>query len=97
MCALRAFFEGNPSRERMLRLMAYVRVLSHYRRNAIIRLLNETPGIEVEEIAHRTDKPRTTVDRILSQLDKAHIVDLDRIVRKPDAQPEKTLLELTVA
>ena len=95
--AFRTFFETNPSGERMLSLMGYVRALSHYRRHAIIRLLNDMPGLDVEEIGHRLDMPRTTADRILAQLDKARIVDLNRIVRRPATQPEATLLDLTLS
>ena len=49
--SLRAFFETEPSHERMLEVSRYIHALSHYRRHAIIRLLNENPGMEVEEIA----------------------------------------------
>ena len=95
--ALQSFFEANPPRERMLSLMGYIRALSHYRRHATIRLLNDMPGLDMEEIGHRLDMPRTTVDRILAQLGKARIVDLNRIVRRPEAQPEATFLDLTVS
>ena len=95
--ALQAFFETKPSRERMLSLMGYIRALSHYRRHAIIRLLNDMPGLDMDEIGHRLDMPRTTVDRILAQLGKACIVDLNRIVRRPEAQPEDTFLDLTLS
>ena len=95
--ALQAFFETNPPRERMLQLMGYIRALSHYRRHAIIRLLNDMPGLDMEEIGHRLDMPRTTVDRILAQLGKARIVDLNRIVRRPEDQPEAIFLDLTLS
>ena len=95
--ALQAFFEANPPRERMLSLMGYIRALSHYRRHAIIRLLNDMPGLDMEEIGHRLDMPRTTVDRILAQLGKARIIDLNRIVRRPGVQPEATFLDLTLS
>ena len=95
--SLRMFFETKPSRERSLRVAKYIHALSHYRRHAIIRLLDENPGMEVEEIGRRTDMPRTTVDRILAQLDNAQIVDLNRNVHRPCSQPEDTLLELTLA
>ena len=95
--ALQALFETNPMRERMVSLMGYIRMLSHYRRHAVIRLLNEMPGLDMEEIGHRLDMPRTTVDRILAQLGKARIVDLNRIVRRPEVQPEATFLELTLS
>ena len=95
--ALQAFFETKPSRERMLSLMGYIRALSHYRRHAIIRLLNDMPGLDMDEIGHRLDMPRTTVDRILAQLGKARIVDLNRIVRRPEAQPESIFLDLTLS
>ena len=95
--SLRRFFETKPSRERILQVGKYIHVLSHYRRHAIIRLLNENPGMEVEEISRRTDMPRTTVDRILAQLDKVMIVDLNRNVRRPNSQPEETLIEMTLA
>ena len=97
VAALQAFFETNPPRERMLSLMGYVRALSHYRRHAVIRLLNDMPGLDMEEIGHRLDMPRTTVDRILAQLGKTRIVDLNRIVRRPEAQPEATFLDLTLS
>ena len=95
--ALRIFFESKPSQDRMLQVAEYVHALSHYRRHAVIRLLNENPGMEVEEIGHRTDMPRTTVDRILAQLDKARIVDLYRTVYRLNRQPEDTLLDLALA
>lgn len=95
--ALRAFFESRPSRERMLRFTTCVRALSHYRRHAVVRLLNEMPGLDAVEIGYRIDMPRTTVDRILAQLNKARVVDLDRIVCKPDTQPEATLVEIAVS
>ena len=94
--SLRMFFGTKPSRERILQVAKYVRALSHYRRHAIVRLLNENPEMDVEEISHRTDMPRTTVDRILAQLNKAQVIDLNRKVCKPDRQPEDTLIELTL-
>ena len=97
VAALRRFFETKPSYERMRQVEKYVRVLSHYRRHAIIRLLNENPGMEVMEIAHRTDMPRTTVDRILAQLGKVQIVDQNRNVFKRGSQPEDTLLDLALS
>ena len=95
--SLRMYFEAKPSRERIRQVEKYIRALSHSRRHAIVRLLNENPGMGVEEIGHRTDMPRTTVDRILAQLDKAKIVDLNRHVCRPNSQPEETLLEMTLA
>ncbi len=97
VASLRMFFESRPSRDRILQVATYIHALSHYRRHAVIRLLNENPGMEVEEIGHRTDMPRTTVDRILAQLDKARIVDLNRNVCRPNSQPEETLLEMALA
>ena len=95
--SLQEFFEAKPSSERISQVAKYIHALSHYRRHAIIRLLNENPGMEVEEIGRRTDMPRTTVDRILAQLDKARIVDLNRNVCRPNSQPEETLLEMALA
>ena len=95
--SLRMFFESKPSRDRMSQVTTYIHALSHYRRHAVIRLLNENPGMDVEEIGHRTDMPRTTADRILAQLDKARIVDLNRFVCRQNRQPEDTLLDLTLA
>ena len=95
--SLRRFFEAKPSHGRILQVEKYIRALSHCRRHAIVRLLNESPGMDVAEIGRRTDMPRATVDRILSQLDKAKIVDLNRNVCRPNSQPEETLLEMTLA
>ena len=95
--ALADFFTEQPSQERIDRLAKCIRALSHYRRNAVVNLLHRNPGMDVNEISRQLDMPRTTADRILSQLNKARIVALDNTVRIPDFEPERTLVTLTVS
>lgn len=95
--ALRKLFAERPCEERVRRLRDYAHALSHMRRNAIVRCLHATPGLSLSELAKRTDMPPQTADRLLGELDKAHVVDLNGLVAMPTEEPEATLMALTLA
>jgi len=98
---VRHFLAAHPdtidNRERLFAFLAYVRALSHPRRHAIIRCLAAEPGLDIKTLAVRTDMPPQTADRLLNDLDRAHIVDLTGRVVPPPEDPEATLLDLTLA
>ena len=95
--ALRSLFLGRPTESRKNRLLEYVHALSHYRRHAIVRCLHATPGLPLKELSQRTDMPPPTACRLLGELGKAQIVDLNLAAVSPKEEPEKTLFALTVA
>jgi len=96
LAALRAFFAMRPDATRIRELLGYIHVLSHHRRNAIVRCLSVTPNLSLKELALKTDMPVQTADRLWGELNKARIVDLNGTVAPPGANPEKTLWEMTV-
>lgn len=95
--ALRTLFKTRPSVDRLRRLRDYAHALSHVRRNAIVRCLHDRPGLSLKELATETDMPPQTADRLWGELGKARIVNLKGVVVLPESDPEKTLLELTLA
>lgn len=95
--ALRVLFLSRPSMERIRGLRCYAHALSHVRRNAIVRCLQDRPGLSLKELAIETDMPPQTADRLWGELGKAHIVDLNGVVVAPESDPEITLLDLTLA
>ena len=94
--SLRALFGRRPNAERIRRLIDYVHALANHRRNAIVRCLAAEPGMSVKDLSCRTDMPVHTADRLWGQLNKAHIVDLNGVVAKPDGEVESVLLEQTL-
>jgi len=96
LAALRGYFAASPDDERRRDLAIYIHALSHGRRHAIVRCLAKSPGLEIRELSVRTDMPPATVDRLFGELNKAHIVDLNSRVVRPDIEPEATLLNLTL-
>ena len=97
LAALRVLFKSRPGAERLRKLRDYAHALSHVRRNAIVRCLHERPGLSLKELAVETDMPPQTADRLWGELGKAHIVDLNGVVVPPDGEPERSLLDLTLA
>ena len=95
--SLRTLFLSCPQVERLRQLRDYAHALSHVRRNAIVRCLQDRPGLSLKELSIETDMPPQTADRLWRELGKAHIVDLNGKVVAPDGNPESTLLELTLA
>ena len=95
--ALRSLFSGRPTESRKNRLLEYAHALSHYRRHAIVRCLHATPGLPLKDLSQRTDMPPPTACRLLGELGKAQIVDLNLAAVSPKEEPEKTLFALTVA
>jgi len=96
LAALRPFFAQRPDEARIRNLLAYVRALSHHRRNAIVRCLFATPNLSPKELSLKTDMPLPTADRLWGELNTVRIVDLNGTVVPPGTNPETTLLELTV-
>ena len=96
LAALRDFFSQRPDVKRICQLLAYVHALSHHRRNAIVRCLASEPRLSLKEVAHRTEMPPQTTDRLWGELGKAHIVDLNGVVVPTGRQPEDTFLKLTI-
>ena len=97
LASLRRTIQSRPSAERFCRLREYAHALSHLRRHLIVRCLYVSPGLSLAELAMRTEMPPQTADRLLGELAKAHIVDLNGVVIAPESEPEVTLLELTLA
>jgi len=95
--ALRRFFESSPGERRQNDLERYVHALSHGRRNAIVRCLSQNPGLSINELAVHTDMPPTTAGRLVGDLNKARIVNMDMRIVSPECELETTLLELTLA
>lgn len=96
LSVLREFFAASPPAERLRQLREYAHVLSHARRNAIVRCLHAMPGLTNLELARRTDMPPQTADRLWGELGKVHVVDLTGRVVPPETEPEATLLDLTL-
>jgi len=94
--AFRRFFATLPDETRLRQLEKYVHTLSHPRRAAVVRLLYKFPGLDMKTLAAKTDMPYPTADRIVGELGKSHVVDVNSAVVRLGREPEDTLLGLTL-
>lgn len=95
--ALRAFFDSHPDADRLHRFGVYVHALSHCRRHAIMRCLRLKPDLDLKGLSAHTDIPPQSLDRLWTELDKAHVFDSSGRVATPHCEPEATLFDLTLA
>ena len=94
--SLREFFATNPNMDRQSLLITHAHILSHYRRNRILRTLKDAPTNDTMDLARRIEMPQRTVTRLFSELNKASFIDPCGNIRICDTEPEATLLRLTL-
>lgn len=97
IASLREFFATNPDADRQAQLIAYAHVLSHYRRNRLLRTLKDAPTNDIMDLARKIEMPPKTVIRLFSELNKAGLIDSCGNIQICDVEPESTLLKLTLA
>lgn len=83
--------------ERIAKLLKYIHSLSHPRRFAIVRFVHNHPGASVAEISRELGIARSSVDRLLSELDHAYIVDMNNHAIPPTVEPERSFFDLSVS
>ncbi len=97
IASLRGFFATNPDTDRQSQLIAYAHILSHYRRNRLLRTLQNAPTNDIRDLASRIEMPQRTAARLFSELNKAGFIDSYGNIQLCNTEPESTLLRLTLA
>ena len=97
IASLREFFATNPNMDRQSQFIAYAHILSHYRRNRLLRTLQNAPTNDIRDLVKKIEMPQKTVIRLFSELNNAGIIDSSGNIRNCDIEPESTLLKLTLA
>lgn len=95
--SLREFFATNPDTERLSQLIKYTHLLSHYRRNRLLRCLQGAPTADIRTLAKKIEMPQRTVTRLFSELSKEGLIDSSGNIKVCEIEPECTLLRLTLA